>query len=182
MQNDNRGLGQGVRDNVMTPESFVILLEHWDKDGTKQTSSSLNYPSLASHRMSWELLHPLKAMTFAKKLDMKPEFDPLADRSLPCDVHLLNLRAIQARDDVIATDQSAMILHRVGRDCGFDSDRRFKSCQTSGSYDIPIGSLFPVTDVTMTSLSLQEDSGKLDDSLSVTVRPMEIEAFKVRLR
>jgi len=57
MQDDNRGVGQGVKDNVLTPESFVILVEYWNKDGAKKSTQPLSYLSLAAHRLSWELLH-----------------------------------------------------------------------------------------------------------------------------
>uniref|UniRef100_A0A4W5P7Q4 Alpha-mannosidase n=1 Tax=Hucho hucho TaxID=62062 RepID=A0A4W5P7Q4_9TELE len=95
-QDDNRGMGQGVLDNKVTASSFRLLLEKRAKTDGKP--SALSYPSLLSHVSSLYLNHPLIPMavsTEAESLSLSP-LSPLAS-SLPCDVHLVNLRTIQSK-------------------------------------------------------------------------------------
>ena len=188
MQDDNRGVGQGVKDNVKTPESFVILLEHW-KQNNVEKSSSLSYPSLAAHRLSWELLHPMRSLSLKpteNPISLHPQFAPLADRSWPCDVHLLNLRSIQDHNKLEPTGYSALLLHRVGRECPMNTDDCFQSSCSSFDpkhpFEFPIRSLYSVSDVIPTSLSLQKDAKPRDTGGNLSVKSMEIEAFKIRLR
>jgi len=112
-------------------------------------------------------------------------FSPLSDRSWPCDIHLLNLRSIQAQSKAEPTDQAALLLHRVGRECGFKSDRLFRSTcaksETDPDSDFPVRLLYSVSDVTMTSLSLQKDGEMLETSANLPIKPMEVEAFKIKL-
>uniref|UniRef100_A0A4W5PF09 Alpha-mannosidase n=1 Tax=Hucho hucho TaxID=62062 RepID=A0A4W5PF09_9TELE len=92
-QDDNRGMGQGVLDNKVTASSFRLLLEK-----RAEKPSALSYPSLLSHVSSLYLNHPLIPMavsTEAESLSLSP-LSPLAS-SLPCDVHLVNLRTIQSK-------------------------------------------------------------------------------------
>ena len=187
MQDDNRGVGQGVKDNVETPESFVILLEHWQKNGEQKSRKALSYPSLAAHKLSWELLHPLRSF-FAKSSkhpEMESAFSPLKDRQWPCDIHLLNLRAIQSHDKVEPDKQAALLLHRVARECDLQSDQLFKSkcskTEANHDSDFSVRLLYPVSDVTKTSLSLQKDGEKLATDANLSIKPMEIEAFKIKL-
>ena len=188
MQDDNRGLGQGVKDNVLTPESFVILLERWNNDGVKKSTQALSYPSLAAHRLSWELLHPFRTMSTnspSRGSSLRPVFSPLSGRNWPCDIHLLNLRSIQEHSKTLPTDQAALLLHRVGRECGLKSDNLFKSMcgksEANHESDFPVRLLYSVSDVMMTSLSLQKDGKKLDTGANLPIKPMEIEAFKIKL-
>uniref|UniRef100_A0A8B9KPQ1 Alpha-mannosidase n=1 Tax=Astyanax mexicanus TaxID=7994 RepID=A0A8B9KPQ1_ASTMX len=98
MQDDNRGLGQGVKDNKRTANRFRLLLE-------RRTSSSrvseirgpVSFPSLLSHMTSSILNHEVLALpVIPKKRGVPPlrTFAPLAN-ALPCDFRLLNLRSIQ---------------------------------------------------------------------------------------
>jgi len=186
-QDDYRGLGEGVTDNVVTPESFVILLEHWKNGGSKKAFESLSYPSLTAHRMSWELLHPSRSMILKKDspVVLLPKISPLKDRTWPCDLHLLNLRSIQNAKKAEPTDQAALLLHRVGYDCTLDLDRCFiakcNSAAIGGSSKVSLKSLISIREVKKASLSLQRESRRLYTNSTFLIKPMEIEAFKIKL-
>ena len=189
LQDDFRGLSQGVQDNVKTPESFVVFLEHWKRDSLKKSSSSLSYPSLAAHRLSWELLHPFRSMsvkTAWKSTLLYSQFVPLMNRLWPCDIHLLNLRSIQHHDKLEPTDQSALLLHRVGRECAINFAYCFQSIchnnDVNGDSNVTIASLLRVREAIPTSLSLQKNGLKLKTNSTIAVRPMEIESFKIKLK
>uniref|UniRef100_A0A452UK20 mannosyl-oligosaccharide 1,3-1,6-alpha-mannosidase n=1 Tax=Ursus maritimus TaxID=29073 RepID=A0A452UK20_URSMA len=95
MQDDNRGLEQGVHDNKVTANLFRILLEKRSEEEKK----SVSYPSLVSHVTSSFLNHPVFTMTEkipVPSLQLLGEFSPLLS-SLPCDIHLVNLRTIQSK-------------------------------------------------------------------------------------
>uniref|UniRef100_A0A674BCN3 Alpha-mannosidase n=1 Tax=Salmo trutta TaxID=8032 RepID=A0A674BCN3_SALTR len=132
-QDDNRGLGQGVLDNKVTASTFRLLLE-------KRKPSHLSYPSLLSHVSSLYLNHPLISMaisTEAQSLSLSA-FTPLAS-SLPCDIHLVNLRSIQSKEDGGGpSDEAALILHRKGFDCAFSNRNTGLLCATTqGKVKLP---------------------------------------------
>merc|ERR1719464_2280648 len=49
MQDDNRGLFQGVQDNKVTPHHFVLLLERQVARTSVEADSAASYPSLLGH-------------------------------------------------------------------------------------------------------------------------------------
>ncbi|XP_078489077.1 alpha-mannosidase 2 [Ciona intestinalis] len=185
MQDDNRGVGQGVKDNLPTPENFVIMLERWTTTGLKESKSSakLAYPSMAVYQSSWELLHPVWPMSVNEQVYLKVDYRSLP-QPLPCDVHVLNLRAIHSKDAVAPTDQSALLLHTVGRECSLDADKYFHpTCLMHGveKLAVTISTLFTNSGMRKTSLSLQHDGSLLDNQGGITVSPMEIQAYKIVL-
>uniref|UniRef100_A0AAX7U170 mannosyl-oligosaccharide 1,3-1,6-alpha-mannosidase n=1 Tax=Astatotilapia calliptera TaxID=8154 RepID=A0AAX7U170_ASTCA len=112
-QDDNRGLGQGVTDNKLTASLYHLLLED---------RASVDHLSLLAHLASLSLCHPpmtMVATSNSQLLKLRP-FQPLHS-SLPCDIHLLNLRTLedtQVRDEADTPSQeTALFLHRKGFDC-----------------------------------------------------------------
>uniref|UniRef100_A0A8B9KTP0 Alpha-mannosidase n=1 Tax=Astyanax mexicanus TaxID=7994 RepID=A0A8B9KTP0_ASTMX len=97
MQDDNRGLGQGVKDNKRTANRFRLLLERRTSNSEKEVIGPVSFPSLLSHMTSSILNHEVLALpVIPKKRGVPPlrTFAPLAN-ALPCDFRLLNLRSIQ---------------------------------------------------------------------------------------
>uniref|UniRef100_A0AAQ6IT39 Glycosyl hydrolase family 38 C-terminal domain-containing protein n=1 Tax=Anabas testudineus TaxID=64144 RepID=A0AAQ6IT39_ANATE len=95
-QDDNRGLGQGVTDNKLTAGLYHLLLE--DRRGGVQDvgGASVEHLSLLAHLSSLSLCHPPLIMV-APSDSQLPELRPFLPlrSSLPCDVHLLNLRTLE---------------------------------------------------------------------------------------
>uniref|UniRef100_A0A4W6CQT1 Alpha-mannosidase n=1 Tax=Lates calcarifer TaxID=8187 RepID=A0A4W6CQT1_LATCA len=116
-QDDNRGLGQGVTDNKLTASLYHLLLE--DRRGGAQEvgGASVEHLSLLAHLTSLSLCHPpitMVAPSDSQLPKLRP-FRPLRS-SLPCDVHLLNLRTLE--DEAESPSQEvALLLHRKGFDC-----------------------------------------------------------------
>uniref|UniRef100_A0A8D1BXJ5 Alpha-mannosidase n=1 Tax=Sus scrofa TaxID=9823 RepID=A0A8D1BXJ5_PIG len=141
MQDDNRGLGQGLKDNKRTCNHFRLLLERRTPVREVHDGLPTSYPSLLSHLTSMYLNTPVFALPVAKKqppgLALR-SFHPLAS-SLPCDFHLLNLRSLQAKDENVPAAETALILHRKGFDCGLEAKNLGFNCTTSqGKFHIQV--------------------------------------------
>uniref|UniRef100_A0A674BD51 mannosyl-oligosaccharide 1,3-1,6-alpha-mannosidase n=1 Tax=Salmo trutta TaxID=8032 RepID=A0A674BD51_SALTR len=177
-QDDNRGLGQGVLDNKVTASTFRLLLE-------KRKPSHLSYPSLLSHVSSLYLNHPLISMaisTEAQSLSLSA-FTPLAS-SLPCDIHLVNLRSIQSKEDGGGpSDEAALILHRKGFDCAFSNRNTGLLCATTQGKihteklfsELRFQSIIPV------SLTLMHTTEGGSSKEEIRLKPMEISTYRVQL-
>uniref|UniRef100_A0A3Q3XLF8 Alpha-mannosidase n=1 Tax=Mola mola TaxID=94237 RepID=A0A3Q3XLF8_MOLML len=118
-QDDNRGLGQGVTDNKLTASLYNLLLE--DRRGRAQEvgGASVEHLSLLAHLTSLSLCHPPLVMVAPgdSQLPKLRSFLPLHS-SLPCDVHLLNLRTLEDTKEAKSPSQEvALLLHRKGFDC-----------------------------------------------------------------
>ena len=46
-------------------------------------------------------------------------YSPIRSDSFPCDLHLVTARSIQGEGEPKATDETAVVLHRYGYDCGY---------------------------------------------------------------
>ncbi|KAJ8313401.1 hypothetical protein KUTeg_009029 [Tegillarca granosa] len=186
-QDDNRGLGQGVRDNVLTPNRFNIYFEKRKSPLPKDKMNG--YPSLQSHMTYLHLVHPLFVIPQSDRagsISVSPLFSPLS-KPLPCDIHLLNLRTLQNKDDnkevkYIPRDESALLLHHLGIDCGFPNQGLF--CEASEG-KVVLQDLFKdvkIQTVTETSLSLLHDNEELEPSASLKLNPMEIYTYRVKIQ
>ncbi|XP_032618489.1 alpha-mannosidase 2 isoform X2 [Chelonoidis abingdonii] len=99
MQDDNRGLGQGLQDNKITANLFRLLLERRNEVDEKEEKSSVSFPSLLSHTTSFFINHPVIPMTTYAESGVPQilnTFSPLTS-SMPCDMHVVNLRTIQSK-------------------------------------------------------------------------------------
>ncbi|KAM4661773.1 alpha-mannosidase 2x isoform 7-T8 [Amazona ochrocephala] len=170
IQDDNRGLGQGLKDNKRTCNRFRILLER--RTTTSQSSSffsalasmfkalgfpgartgspevqdgrPVSFPSLLSHITSMYLNAEALVMPVAQEKPAPPalrSFTPLSS-TLPCDFHILNLRMLQAeQDESLPSAEAALILHRKGFDCSLEAKNLGFNCTTSQG-KLALGSLF----------------------------------------
>uniref|UniRef100_A0A7N5KJJ0 mannosyl-oligosaccharide 1,3-1,6-alpha-mannosidase n=1 Tax=Ailuropoda melanoleuca TaxID=9646 RepID=A0A7N5KJJ0_AILME len=210
MQDDNRGLGQGLKDNKRTCNHFRLLLErrtlgsepgffsklaamfrdlvfHSSRSNNLevQDGRSTSYPSLLGHLTSVCLNTPVLALPVARRQPPGPglrSFHPLAG-SLPCDFHLLNLRTLPAEDDALPSAETALILHRKGFDCGLEAKNLGFNCTTSQG-KAALGSLFHGLDVGFlqpTSLTLLYPLASPSNSTDVYLEPMEVATFRLRL-
>lgn len=184
MQDDNRGLGQGVQDNKITANLFRILLEKRHGVDKKEDKKSVSFPSLLSHMTSSFLNYPVIPMATSSDMGISyliRDFSPLAS-PFPCDVHLLNLRTLQAKDEFAPSDEAALILHRKGFDCGFANKGTGLHCSTSQG-KILVRKLFKdltVESLTPSSLTLMHSSAS--NVTDIRMSPMEISTFRITLR
>ncbi|XP_062317922.1 alpha-mannosidase 2x isoform X1 [Osmerus eperlanus] len=212
MQDDNRGLGQGLKDNKKTANRFRLLLERRSL-GNKRSgffaklfsklysfiafilrgraqevvdSGPTSFPSLLSHMTSAILNHEVLGLpVLPKKRGVPPlqTFSPLRS-PLPCDFHLLNLRSIQGQDFRSPSPYTALILHRKGLDCGLEAPNPGFNCTTTQG-QLSVSGLFRNVDVQLLqpmSLSLMYPGTALANDSLISLEPMEISTFKLKLR
>uniref|UniRef100_H3CAT2 Alpha-mannosidase n=1 Tax=Tetraodon nigroviridis TaxID=99883 RepID=H3CAT2_TETNG len=186
-QDDNRGLGQGVTDNKLTASLYRLLVE--DRRGGAQSGggASVEHLSLLAHLSSLSLSHPPITMvaTGDEQLPKLRPFQPLRS-SLPCDVHLLNLRTLEDEQTAETPSvEAALLLHRKGFDCGSVLDVPLQ-CTWSAHEEVDLDELFSPLQfrcVHRSGLSLlREDDEPEEPSRITRLRAMEISAFRVELR
>ncbi|XP_016080402.1 PREDICTED: alpha-mannosidase 2 isoform X1 [Miniopterus natalensis] len=185
IQDDNRGLEQGVYDNKITASLFRILLEKRPVVNMEK-EKPVSYPSLLSHITSSFLNHPVFTMTEKRPvptLQLLGEFSPLLS-SLPCDIHLLNLRTIQSKKDDKYSDEAALILHRKGFDCLFPSKDTGLLCSTTQGKILvhKLFNKFTVARLIPSSLSLMHSPPDARNISEINLKPMEISTFRIQLR
>uniref|UniRef100_A0A8C7JUH7 Alpha-mannosidase n=1 Tax=Oncorhynchus kisutch TaxID=8019 RepID=A0A8C7JUH7_ONCKI len=112
-----------------------------------------------------------------KKLGIPPlhTFAPLTG-ALPCDFHMLNLRSVQHQvtrsEEVIV-----LVLHRRIQHCSGSHSGKILLC-------LGVSSLFRNLDLQLlqpVSLSLMYSSPPLANDSSISLEPMEISAFRLKL-
>ncbi|XP_050568903.1 alpha-mannosidase 2x [Cygnus atratus] len=185
MQDDNRGLGQGLKDNKRTCNRFRLLLERRATANKVQDSRPVSFPSLLSHITSMHLNAEALVLPVAQEKPAPPalrSFAPLS-ATVPCDFHILNLRTLQAEDDSLPSAEAALILHRKGFDCSLEARNLGFNCTTSQG-KLALGSLFrglELGSLQPTSLTLMYPLGTASNSTTIRLDPMEIATFRVRL-
>uniref|UniRef100_A0A665V881 Alpha-mannosidase n=1 Tax=Echeneis naucrates TaxID=173247 RepID=A0A665V881_ECHNA len=185
MQDDNRGLGQGLKDNKKTANRFRLLLER-RSEGNKD---EFVFPSILSHITNAILNHEVLALPVLPKRRGIPPLQTFAPLKsfLPCDFHLLNLRSIQSQQDPHSpSPYTALILHRLALDCGLETQNLGFNCTTTqGQVSLNVSGLFKNLDLQLLqpmSLTLMHSSTPLANDSTISLDPMEISAFKLKLR
>lgn len=105
LQDDNRGLGQGVTDNRKTRLHFKIMFEIKPMNNLK--------PSLKASQELYQLSHP--PLSFLTR-DINLRDVSFLSEQLPCDHHLLSMRTSLSNNEIFVT------LHRFGVSCGTGCD------------------------------------------------------------
>lgn len=108
LHDDQRGLGQGVIDNLKTQEFFRILIEPSSKDNDK--------PTLDAQTQSLNLLHPPLVMR-GNQQSNQGQIRFLRNE-LPCNIHLLNFRT-----NLYASNEFSVFFHRFACTCETDCEQ-----------------------------------------------------------
>lgn len=182
-QDDNRGLGQGVTDNKVTPVNFRLVVQRF-KSPHEPDGIPLAYPSLLGHRLLHHLNHPLFTLvTPAQSVDSEnllTDFESFQS-SLPNDVFMVNLRSIGDKQRPRPSGEALLVLHRLGYDCNFEC----KCLATTSKGQVKLNHLFKdlsIDKLQSTSLTMLHDYQELDPSSPLNVEPMELYSYKMRLK
>lgn len=176
LQDDNRGLGQGVTDNLVTNHLFTLVLEK--KRLNCPASSSSGHPagllSVAAHLASEELLYPVIAMHPHNTLpyNLQAHFSPLR-YDLPINLNVISLRVLSVPEG--AGKGIGMVLHRTALDICWGSEAYLQQFNISNSGKIDLSFLNYLKDMTVSKAPLTfYDVGSFLKSSIVTLCPNEI--------
>ncbi|CAI5666111.1 unnamed protein product [Oreochromis niloticus] len=190
-QDDNRGLGQGVTDNKLTASLYHLLLEDRGGGAKEVGGASVDHLSLLAHLASLSLCHPPMTMVAPSnsQLPKLRPFQPLQS-SLPCDIHLMNLRTLEDTQEADTPSQeAALFLHRKGFDCS-TAPKPAPQCTWSEHEEVNLDDLFSplqFRSVRRSGLTLlraddePETAQQRHPPRIAQLRPMEIIAFRVQM-
>ncbi|KAH0460898.1 hypothetical protein IEQ34_008473 [Dendrobium chrysotoxum] len=200
VNDDGRGLGQGVMDNRPMNVVFHILMES-NVSVLPSTKNLTLQPSILSHSVGAHLNYPMHAFVSRKEesIASKPSlgtFAPLAS-SLPCDLHIVNLKVPQPLkfpQGQSVEPRFAILLQRRGWDSSYCS-RGELQCSLVTNEPVNIFNIFKdlsVQNMKPTSLNLLHDDtemlgyigqqGNVGQEDNLLIYPMEIQAFKLELQ
>jgi alpha-mannosidase II len=171
MQDDNRGLGQPLKDNLLTRSLFRLLVEPVKGN---PPLSTIAYPSLLAHMSSMDVLHPLQVFVAKETMPSEALVKQGVNLAppLPCDLHLVTLRTHHQ----LSGSQTALVLHRKGFSCfhGNNVDCKLKEGK------VHLGDFLgvEVKKASKTSLTMMDSLEVLSD-FNIQVEPMELQTFSV---
>ena len=82
----------------------------------------MGFPSLSAHLASQALIYPIFRLLPAPSavVERHVAYAPVQNEdAVPCDIHLVNLRAMIHETPLKPSNASAIILHRLGFNCDF---------------------------------------------------------------
>lgn len=197
-QDDGRGLSSPVDDNLPVSSRFILYFERVKSEDTNAPKSWSKFPSLESSRLSHELLYPLIKLKVIKQASSFADKSFLS-KSPPCDLHLVNLRTMQAGKEKEEPGKGdiGLILFRMPNEASCESIKSYveaspytKSICDAHSEDFKFENLIDPENklnikIKNTILTLAADSElAVYEKSSVvldTIQPMQIEAFRLKI-
>ena len=148
LQDDNRGLGQGVTDNLLTNHLFTFVLEK-KKPLCPTPTPSASHPagllSLYGHIAFEELLHPIIAMHPQNVLpfELNAYFSPLR-YDLPVDTSVVSFRVFPIPEG--AGKGVGMVLHQAALDMCWNDNSYLRNFNVSESGQVDLTKFFNYID------------------------------------
>ena len=110
INDDYRGLGQGVLDNKLSVLQYILLFEEVEIDPTSFAPAppSLPHLSLTARHLGLRLNQPVDAFIppLNRRADLPAEFLPAKvgyfKKSFPCDVELMSLRPLPIMEEDVS--------------------------------------------------------------------------------
>uniref|UniRef100_A0A914Y2H5 Uncharacterized protein n=1 Tax=Panagrolaimus superbus TaxID=310955 RepID=A0A914Y2H5_9BILA len=186
---DDRGLNQGINDNLLTQSTFFLSIEKFIKSSKKsnaEDTTTIGYHSLPSQHASLRLHSPIIIM----ESESGSSNFSLLKSSLPCDTYSLSLRPLSAptiysepdKYRVSPIDSAAIILQKFGTECGLKTLMPLgSSCSIDSSTDgtLSLNDYFTINPAELQSISLTmlyegEKTAKIE------LEPMEIKSLKIK--
>ncbi|GMT09292.1 hypothetical protein PFISCL1PPCAC_589, partial [Pristionchus fissidentatus] len=183
LQDDGRGLQQGVTDNRRTVSHFRLMVEKMggEKSEEKERMGFLSQPAYSA---SLALHYPWVQM-ISEDSDLSPSFTGL-HASLPCDTHIVTLRTSAAptkyespRPTTAPASSAALVLHRPLVDCRSTIPAAAECAAAAAASEDSFSALFGghVKSASPATLTLLYESKGATDRLSI--QPQEIKTYKL---
>ncbi|XP_015178197.1 PREDICTED: alpha-mannosidase 2 [Polistes dominula] len=176
LQDDNRGLSQGVTDNLLTNHLFTLVFER--RRLNCPASTATGHPSgllsVAAHLASEELLYPIIAMHPHNSLpyNLQPHFTPL-HYDLPININVISLRVLFVPEG--AGKGIGMVLYRTALDLCWGTETYLQQFNITNTGKINLSFLNHLKDMTISKAPLTfYDVGSFLKSSIVNLCPNEI--------
>lgn len=195
LYDDYRGMGEGIVDSRLTRHKFWLTIESLEKSRDSNRASATNnlnsnndnyqVPSLLSTHLANSLNYPAN-IYFVEKWDDNTKLDlfnqvNLIKSTLPCDLHLVNLRTLTELDLPLFPSQSAlMIFQRFGFDCKLQNDAVIDAdCRTQTNIPNELFNDVYISTVDSVSLTGLKQFGHVQSLSDIRIEPMELRTFNV---
>lgn len=187
LYDDYRGMGEGVVDSRLTKHRFWLLLEEMPSDMTKKyevLSSTSNY-------ISNGLRYPINIYFIENDESKEPPIlrkkVNLLSPSLPCDMHLLNLRTLSDEElELFPSTSVLMVLHRQGYDCTIKNQEPDIPCkdfvEKSDSLSEITFNKLSIESIERTSLTGLKTKSILRSFANISLDPMDVQTFLLKFR
>lgn len=180
-QDDNLGLGQGIKDNKPTLHIFRLLLEKRTENCQKMSENHFGgFLSVASHMALNDILYPSILLVDSGNFnqeDLEPRYSlPSVDRLDYVNLHLVSLTTLP---DVPA---AGLVLHNIELDKCFPTDYKF-NINNDGLVN---ASYFVKSDfkdkLYQSSLTFTQIGKELNKQILYSLCPMDLDAFYFPVR
>lgn len=160
MQDDARGLNQGVTDNQLTRETFEIIFESTPIDEIK--------PSVQVQTEIIRLLYPLVNM-FSTQTSAVSQVN-FMDDSLPSNIHLMNIRQSNK-------EKFSLFFHRFGVNCQNENCSDTFNLSNMFTNDLLKQIDLNIQQMSLSLMNVENDKLNLNDN--ITIDEMNINVFMV---
>ncbi|MFH4979194.1 hypothetical protein AB6A40_005903 [Gnathostoma spinigerum] len=179
LQDDDRGLQQGVTDNLRTSSVFNLFVEALSSSDSEAGNRRIAFHSLPAHAASLMLHYPIITMLIDRTIQTKETYSALT-ASFPCNIHVVTFRTSVSSSSYesdmrpphhTSSSTKALVLHRLAADCRSNVFYGGK-CNVTAEKISPL-SYFTHKPVTMREASLTAlyDYGPQN---VLNLRPMEV--------
>ncbi|KAL4237876.1 Alpha-mannosidase 2x [Mactra antiquata] len=178
LNDDARGLGEGVYDNRPTVSKFILHVEGKQSSSTVK-SERIAFPSAVSFILNEKFQQPIQTFfTNVRHNKFMSKFHPMTS-SIPCDITIVSLKNIVNSN--LVYNGTSLIVHRNNLDCDYPTS--VLRCSINNT-DQTITSLLPhfeVFNIRETTLTHLHTKTQTTVSNVVSIQPMELKSYLLNL-
>ncbi|KAI4465192.1 alpha-mannosidase [Holotrichia oblita] len=180
--NDNKGVNEGLVDNLKIINEFWLLLEHFTPIHQFQylkRDSEVSKPSMFANHMSNILNYPFSMFSIAENdLYKRMPVIQLLQDCFPCDVHVVNLRVQpKFRFSQRFSKNAFLILHRQGYTCDLESSYVCNNLEFKNNCAFQAIKVIKIVNMTLTGL--RNISQPFTNFSLMYLPPMSIQTYNV---
>lgn len=178
--NDNKGVDEGLVDNLKIINEFWLILEHFTSiDQYFKQESEISRPSMFANHMSNVLNYPLSMFSLLENhLNRKVSDIQLLKDCFPCDIHVVNLRVQpRFRFPKIFSKNAFLIVHRQGYTCNLEGS--YICNNLDFKHNCGFQTMKVVKMVNMTLTGLRDISRPFTSFSQMYLPPMSIQTYNV---